>query len=427
MGWWTRSGFALLASAFCLGVAVGCGGGQGSTTTATPTPTPPAQTGPASGSEFLYALGGSGPVSGGIGEVYASALNPNTGQLTEPVDATPSSLPAPIAMFEQLPPIAFGKYLYAPGYDQLYYTDTVFPFSITGTQGQLTAQSNYPVDFGESAHVQDFLIDGLGRYIYANFYQGMDQYAIQAFPINQNTGAIIRGTNYVEPNFTGTLVLQAADPAGKYLYAFALTPGGPEILVYAINASTGMVTEVQGSPFPVSTQGDNINLFVSPSGKFLYFYGTATDQSNLVWPALYIYSVDSATGKPTPAAASPIMLRNANGIPKFSPTGNLLYMPERFVDKSGNPSFDIGVFKVNQTDGTISMIAVSSVSTAYSTFYPDPSGKVLLIGPGGSNYQTFWSYLVDDSTGALTPAQGSPFFANDPNTLNQFYTIVRIP
>ena len=76
-------------------------------------------------------------------------------------------------------------------------------------------------------------------------------------------------------------------------------------------------------------------------------------------------------------------------------------------------------------DGTISTSAVSSVSTIYS--YPDPSGKVLLIGPGGSNYVTFWSYLVDDSTGALTPAQGSPFFANDPSTIPQAYTIVRIP
>ena len=411
----------------CLVVAIACGGGGGGST-ATTTPTPPAQTGPASGSEFLYALGGSGPIGGGGSEVYASSLNPTTGQLTEPVDVTAPTLPRTIGMLEQLPPIAVGKYLYAPGYNQPYYTDAIFPFSITGTQGQLTAQSNYPLNFGGPANLQDFLIDGRGRYLYASFYLGMDQNAIQAFTINQSTGEILRAGNYyVEPNFTGTLVLQAADPAGKYLYAFALTPGGSEILVYAIDPSTGMVGEVPGSPFSASAQGDSINMFVAPSGKFLYFYGKATDQSNLIWPALYIYSVDSATGKPTPTAASPIILPNANGTPAFSPSGNLLYMPERFADNSGNVNFDIGVFKVNQTDGSIAPNAVSSVSTPYSTFYLDPSGKVLLIGPGGSNYQTFWSYLVDDSTGALTPAQGSPFFANDPNTLNQFYTIVRIP
>ena len=344
---------ASYAISLYLVVATGCGGGGGPT--GTTTPTPPAQTGPASGAEFLYALGGSGPIGGGFSEVYASSLNPTTGQLTEPIDATAPTIPSPVAMFEQLPPIAHGKYLYVPGYDQPYFTDTIFPFSITGTLGQLTAQSNYPVDFGGPSNLKDFLIDGSGRYLYANF----DQNAIQAFTMNQSTGEIIRaGLPYVQPNFTGTLDLQAADPAGKYLYALALTPSGFEVLVYAFNASSGMVGEVPGSPFPISAQGDNINLSVAPSGKFLYFYGKITDQSNLLWPALYIFSVDSATGKPTPTAASPIILPNANGIPTFSPSGNLLYMPERFVDNSGNPSFDIGVFKVNQTDGSISPKAV---------------------------------------------------------------------
>jgi len=417
---WTRSRFALLAAAFCLEVAVGCGGGGSTTTT---TPPPPVQNGPPSGSEFLYAFGGTGTISPGGGSIYVSSLN-SAGQLTEPVDVTPQNLP--VVMLEQLPAVAFGKNIYVPGYDQEYFTDAVFPFSITGTKGQLAAQSNYPVNFGGASNLQDFLVDGLGRYLYANFYLGIDQYAIQAFPINQSSGEIINGTNYyVEPNFTGTLILQAADPAGKYLYAVALTPGGIEIFVYSIAASTGMVSEVTGSPFPMSIQGDNLNLFISPSGKFLYFYGQATDQGDLLRPALYVYSVDAATGTPTPIPASPIILPNANGSPKLSPTGNLLYMPERFVDDAGNPSFDIGVFKVNQVDGTISASAVSSFSTLCSTFYPDPSGKILLIGPSGSNAQTFWSFLVDDSTGALTPAKGSPFFANDGYTQNWFYTIVK--
>ncbi len=255
--------------------------------------------------------------------------------------------------------------------------------------------------------------------------------AIQTFPIEKSTGHISTTSVYIEANFPGTLIVQAADPGGKFLYSYAWTPAGPEIVVYAIDATTGSLSQAAGSPYPVSQQGDNAHLFLSPSGKFLYVYGKVTDQSNLIWPALYIYSLDPTTGTPTPTSSSPIVLPHANeltGFPKFSPSGNLLYMPERFADNERQRQFtDIGVFKVNQADGSISASAVSSVSTLYSTFYPDPSGKVLLIGPGGSNYQTFWSYLVDDSTGALTPAQGSPFFANDPNTLNQFYTIIRIP
>ena len=259
----------------------------------------------------------------------------------------------------------------------------------------------------------------------------MDQYAIQTFPIEKSTGHISTTSVYIEANFPGN-----ADRAGRRsrrqisLLLCVHLSRTRNCGLSVIDATTGSLSQAAGSPYPVGQQGDNAHLFLSPSGKFLYVYGKVTDQSNLIWPALYIYSLDPTTGTPTPTSSSPIVLPHANGLtgfPKFSPSGNLLYMPERFADNEGNVSFDIGVFKVNQADGTISASAVSSVSTLYSTFYPDPSGKVLLIGPGGSNYQTFWSYLVDDSTGALTPAQGSPFFANDPNTLNQFYTIIRIP
>ncbi len=143
----TRNGFAFLTIVLCLGVVIGCGGGGGSSTkpTTPTTPTTPTQTGPASGSEFLYALGGTGPVSGGVGEIYVSSLSPATGQLSEPVDATPSNLPA--SLFEQLPPVAVGKYLYAPGYESRYAANAVFPYSVTGTQGQLAAHPNYPLDF----------------------------------------------------------------------------------------------------------------------------------------------------------------------------------------------------------------------------------------------------------------------------------------
>lgn len=330
-------------------------------------------------------------------------------------------------MLVQLPPVSNGKNLYIPGYNNPSFTAAIFPFSITGSQGQLTAPSNYPVDYGGPTQATGFLIDGLGRFLYTNYYMGNDQYVTAAFPIDQRTGNIIQGEVYVQSNFVGSLVLQAADKAGKFLYGYAWTPAGPEIVVYSINANTGAVVEATGSPYPVNDQGNNAHLFFSPSGKLLYIYGTATDQSNLTWPALYIYSVDSATGKPTPTTISPIIMRNANGFPAFSPTGNLMYMPERFVDNEGNVSFDIGVFQVNQADGSISTSSVSSVTTVCHNFQPDPSGKILLIGPCGSNYVTFWSYLVDDSTGALTPAKGSPFFANDPDTIPQFYAVVRIP
>jgi 6-phosphogluconolactonase (cycloisomerase 2 family) len=333
-------------------------------------------------------------------------------------------------MIVQFPPIATpsGKYIYALGYDQPHFSGALWSMSITGTKGELTAQNGYyPGDFAGAANFTGFVMDGKGRFFYVS-YPGLNgQWFLQPFVIDSATGHYKFSASFVKTYDVGILLLQATDPAGKYLYAYGNSPHGPEIFVYSIDPVTGVLTEISGSPFPIDYHITDGRFLMSPSGKFLYAYGSALDQSNLLWPAIYIYSIDGTTGIPTQTANSPIIMRSSGGVPKLSPTGNLLYMPERFVDDQGNVSSDIGVFKVNQIDGSISTSSVSSVPTVYSTFYPDPSGKVLLIGPGGTNYLTMWSYLVDDSTGTLTPAQGSPFFATDASVSQQEYYLVKIP
>src|SRR6184192_83547 len=58
------------------------------------------------------------------------------------------------------------------------------------------------------------------------------------------------------------------DSAGAFL--FAANVSSSDISVYSINAGTGVLTEVSGSPFPTAPGASPVALTVSPSGKYLY-------------------------------------------------------------------------------------------------------------------------------------------------------------
>jgi len=90
----------------------------------------------------------------------------------------------------------------------------------------------------------------------------------------------------------------AVDPTGKF--AFVATYWG-DISAYKINASTGALTLVAGSPFNHSAnQGDQEgfhDLAVAPSGKFLY-----TTRSTSTGSSVLAFAINQTTGALTAAA-----------------------------------------------------------------------------------------------------------------------------
>jgi len=76
----------------------------------------------------LYIASNSGVDPTVNSNIIASSLNPNTGQLSEPVNVTPSNYVRPILTTPQAPPVSAssGKYLYFAGYDQPDFQDAIF-------------------------------------------------------------------------------------------------------------------------------------------------------------------------------------------------------------------------------------------------------------------------------------------------------------
>lgn len=176
------------------------------------------------------------------------------------------------------------------------------------------------------------------------------------------------------------------------------------IAAFTINASTGALTTVNGSPF-----GGNISPQYGtsdPAGKFLY----AVDQFN---GNIYGFSIDQTTGALTAVPGSPFKVSSSQPrVPIVDPTGSFLYVTHQ--DTCGDDCQGaVSAFKIG-TDGSLTQIAGSPFTTDYGTLGVaiTPNGQFLYTMNGVNCCRTADSisaFQVNTTTGALTEISGSPF------------------
>ncbi len=171
-----------------------------------------------------------------------------------------------------------------------------------------------------------------------------DTYDIGVFSIEAKTGVLnqVTGSPFTD-NWGGQRNGIAVHPSNKFIYCTSQPVG---ILGYVVNVTTGALTLIQGSPFGDVSQIDPV---VDPTGKYLYSYSFSSQLLN-------VYAIDPTTGALTPTPQSPIP-SNAEFL------HNLTF---------------------------------------------DPGGKFLLGVEGG--YVYLHTYAVDSTTGALQEISGSPIY-----------------
>lgn len=180
-----------------------------------------------------------------------------------------------------------------PGGNFLYVTNfadgTVSVFAIGEGTGELTAISGSP--FGAGAGSVAIAIDPAGTFAYV---ANETAATISSYSINSTTGALVAVPG--SPFGTGTSPESlAVNPAGNFLYAANVT-SKDDIAAYAITPSTGAITlrtTIGAETFPLS-------VVVDPMGQFVY---AANDTSGDV----SVYSVEATTGALTAVAGSPFV------------------------------------------------------------------------------------------------------------------------
>jgi 6-phosphogluconolactonase len=180
-----------------------------------------------------------------------------------------------------------------PGGNFLYVTNfadgTVSVFAIGEGTGELTAISGSPFDAGAGSVA--IAIDPAGTFAYV---ANETAATISSYSINTTTGALVAVSGSPFGTSTSPESL-AVNPAGNFLYAANVTSKN-DIAAYAITPSTGAITlatAIGAETFPLS-------VVVDPMGQFVY---AANDTSGDV----SVYTVDATTGALTAVAGSPFV------------------------------------------------------------------------------------------------------------------------
>lgn len=286
-----------------------------------------------------------------------------------------------------------GQFLYASDADGL-----VSGFRIDQSTGALLPLPFPPAVAG--SYTEGLTMDPFGRFLYAyNENPGVGA-NVSAYTIEAVSGKLtpIPGSPFlgaIEPG------IPAINPAGSFLYVPGYVSGTAELYVYSINPSNGELSEITGSPFSLTTSVLE-SLFFTPNGDFMYGTGDLNPFSNYICG----FGLNAATGVPTELGcdAAPYEARyESGGVVDFA--GQNLFIPCQGVL----------IYRINQKTGALT--PNSSVETRSGTFGGSPAlaagtqavkfvPTFAYVANSGSN--NISTYSIDPKTGALTAGAAAP-------------------
>ena len=178
---------------------------------------------------------------------------------------------------------------------------------------------------------------------------------------------------------------------------FASNAGSNDVSVFSINAGTGALSLVSGSPFATggSAGSYEIGLSPTPDGRFLM---AANSRSN----NLTVFSIASS-GALNPIAGSPFPALSLPDAVKVSPDGKFLAVAEPLLDQ-------VEMFSIASSGSLTSLGAFPGGLGNFGLTGVDINcGSSLLYGGEASTNLNIVDGYSITSTGALTPIPGSPF------------------
>jgi 6-phosphogluconolactonase (cycloisomerase 2 family) len=302
--------------------------------------------------------------------------------------------------------------------------------------------------------------DAAGTHLYVTNVTSND---LSAFTINRTTGYLTQAPGSPYP-ISRTPTAVAVAPSGKFVYVTADNAiAGDGVAAFSVNPD-GSLKTVAGSPFP--TQVGPQSLLVDATGKYLYV--ADADFNGYIDG----FTIDQTSGALTPLPGSPFLITPAagcsgtfaydiaedvlgghlytsdsydNAISGYSMSqkaGTLTQVPGsafpdypcidpmvafnpdtltvvpsgKFLYAGNGLAQTISAYSVNKASGSLNFLKETAVCANGLASGPilrsDPSGSFLFtIGQSGTNCsgsQAIVGFAVNPTTGALTPAKGSP-------------------
>jgi 6-phosphogluconolactonase (cycloisomerase 2 family) len=228
----------------------------------------------------------------------------------------------------------------------------------------------------------------VGRFLFvANYFAG----SISAYTINASTGSLtpVAGSPYAVAAQTHQML---PHPNKRFLYTRNATTNN--IQAFAINQTTGALTSVAGSPFAAAAGAGNLS--IDRSGKWAVVANTTAQN-------ISVFAIDDTTGVLTAVPGSPF----ATG---FAPGVNVYFRPDsKFLYVSNPVGNAIAGYSVNATTGALTAIGSYPSTHSVTTLTIDALGKFLY---GSTAQDSIYAATIDNTTGALT-AIGTPVATGD--------------
>jgi 6-phosphogluconolactonase len=274
------------------------------------------------------------------------------------------------------------------------YSNLGTEFSMNTTTGALTLLGNAdPTGLHE-----DIAITPSGSFVY--ILEG--DHTISAFSPDPTTGVLtqITGSPFAS-GITDELYSDVVSPDGKFLFVTSETAGTSGMTaVLSINATTGALTPAAGSPF--TTPGGSC--IVDATSQFLYVGGEQ----------LGAYSINSATGALTALPGSPYSLPAPDNAFSLDPTGKFLYASLLATGDTytGKPS--IVTYSINSTTGALTKVNIDGAyGNQVEALAVSTGAKAVVYSPkfayaANQGTKTISEWTITDSTGALSSVSGSP-------------------
>jgi 6-phosphogluconolactonase len=267
------------------------------------------------------------------GNVSAYSISPTSGALT-PVYGSPfaaGSGPTGVAINPQ------GTFVYVANY----YSENIFAYSINPTSGALAPVYGSP--FAAGSNPVGVAVDRKGRFVYVTDYYGDRVYA---YSINPTSGALTPLAR--SPFRAGAAPFGiAVDPKGNFAYVTnSASDASGNVSAFKIQAG-GALIPVPGSPF--GGGGSPYGIAVDPKGAFVY---VANDASANVFGTVSAYAINATSGALTPVVGSPFVAGTQPVGVAVDPTGKFAYVTNEGYNGSGN----VSAYTINPTSGALTTV-----------------------------------------------------------------------
>ena len=202
--------------------------------------------------------------------------------------------------------------------------------------------------------------------------------SISAFRVDASLGALtsVPGSPFAAAD---SLISIAHDPKGKFVYVTteSLSMGifFGSISGYSIDSNSGALTAIVGSPFPTIPSPDAVA--VHASGNFLYVTHPIFDHFWYGW--ISAYSIDASTGVLSEIAGSPFQAGREPVSLAQDPSGKFLYAADGVGDQ-------VLAYSIDQLSGLLAPIPGSPfASPSPSSIAVDPAGDFVYVANSVDN------------------------------------------